>query len=132
MWKIVGGTKPTGTSGLGVINFANKNTDSKSFDSTTSSGVVTTATPTAGDYYLYLEWPTAIATATEVFVISLTVTGNAAGRTAPILKQTSVLGKYRYHRVYFSNPTNITLTASYSDATQQAFLNSVGLISMRE
>ena len=117
-----------------VISFGAKNTDSKSFSPITAGG--TTATTVAGDYYLYLKWDAAAPPGggfgNNVYVLSLTVTGNAVSRTAPILKQTATIGQFRFHRVYFANPTNISIAVTYTDDTQKGYLNKAGYVRVQQ
>ena len=116
-----------------VISFGAKNTDSKSFSPITAGG--TTATTVAGDYYLYLKWPAGPRLGgfgSNVYVLSLTVTGSAVSRTAPILKQTAAIGQFRFHRVYFANPTEISIAVTYTDNIQKGYLNKAGYVKVQQ
>jgi hypothetical protein len=96
---------------------------------------VVTATTVAGDYYLYLKWdagPPLGGFGSNVYVLSLTVTGSAVSRTAPILKQTAAIGPFRFHRVYFANPTNISIAVTYTDDTQKGYLNKAGYVKVQQ
>lgn len=129
---LVNATALPAVGSAGELKFDTKNTDSKSFRPIT--GV--TATTVAGDYYLYLKWDAGSAPGGgfggNVYVLSLTVTGNAVSRTAPILKQTATIGQFRFHRVYFANPTNISIAVTYTDNTQKGYLNKAGYVKVQQ
>ena len=128
---LVNATALPAAGSAGELKFDTKNTDSKSFSPIT--GV--TATTVAGDYYLYLKWDSTApggGFGNNVYVLSLTVTGNAVSRTAPILKQTATIGQFRFHRVYFANPTNISIAVTYTDDTQKGYLNKAGYVRVQQ
>ena len=129
---LVNATALPAAGSAGELKFDTKNTDSKSFSPIT--GV--TATTVAGDYYLYLKWDAAAPPGggfgNNVYVLSLTVTGSAVSRTAPILKQTAAIGPFRFHRVYFANPTNISIAVTYTDDTQKGYLNKAGYVRVQQ
>ena len=74
-----------------------------------------------GEYWLKVSYSTDPAIPSyPVLVASLTVKSDSINRTnKTLIQQTIAIGKYRYHRLYFTSSTNLTVILPYTNTTQK-------------
>lgn len=75
----------------------------------------------AGEYWLKVSYSSDPAIPSyPVLVASLTVKSDSINRTnKTLIQQTIAIGKYRYHRLYFTSSTNLTVILPYTNTTQK-------------